>query len=196
MPGAVAQMFEQALDALKGWFHLAALDKSAKLDSDLLLGLTAVPAGRVAHLNAAGEWELGGSGTEMPGFLWEGKDHPDVSNNGISPVTGTQHWVAISPTGVMHALIATGGYELQTTEFDDTLVYAVNDLLGADAAGILENGKTQYTDWICGVCSTHENADNQSVGLGVVSASVGPRGYNAHLVETLSFWSYFLPAAP
>ena len=32
MVGAVAQMFEQALDAPKGWFHLSALDKSAPLE--------------------------------------------------------------------------------------------------------------------------------------------------------------------
>jgi len=196
MPGPVSQMFEQALDAVKGWpGALHALDKAAKLDNTLLTGLTAVPAGRVAHLNAAGEFELGGDDTEMPIFLWEGKDHADVYNDGDSPTTGTTHWVPISPTGVMHGLVATGGFELQTTEFDDELTYAVNELLGADANGILENGKTQYTDWVCGVCSTHVNADNQSEGLGVVDPAVGPRGTNAHGVETLTFWSYFLPAA-
>jgi len=196
MPAAVSQMFEQALDAVKGWpGALHALDKAAKLDNDLLTGLTAVPAGRVAHLNAAGEFELSGSGHQMPIFLWEGKNDADVYNNRTSPTTSTVHWIGISPTGVMHGLVATGGFELQTTEFDDELTYAVNDLLTADANGILENGATQYVDWICGVCSTHVNADNQSVGLGVVDAAVGPRGTNAHGVETLTFWSYFLPAA-
>ena len=198
MPGAVTQMFEQALDAVKGWpGALHALDKVAPLDSDLLTGLTAVPAGRVAHINAAGDFELGGEGTEMPIFLWEGKDDADVYNNGVSPTTGTTHWIAISPTGKMHGLVATGGFELQTTEFDDELTYATNELLGTDAHvdGILINGMTQYVDWICGVCSTHVGADNQSVGLGVVDAAVGPRGTNAHGVETLTFWSYFLPEA-
>jgi len=197
MPGAVSQMFEQALDAVKGWpGALHALDKAAPLDSDLLEGLTSVPAGRVAHINAAGDFELSGDGTQMPIFLWEGKDHADVYNNGTSPTTGTVHWVPVSPTGIMHGLVATGGFELQTTEFDDDLTYATNDLLTADANGILENGATQYTDWICGVCSKHVNSDNQSEGLGVVAAAVGPVGTNAHGVETLTFWSYFLPAAP
>ena len=99
MSGQVAQMFEQALDVPKGWFHLAALDKSAKLSAALLDSVTAVPAGRVAHLDAAGEFALGATITQMPIFLWNGKDHPDVSNPGTSPVTGIQHWIAISPTG-------------------------------------------------------------------------------------------------
>jgi len=196
MPGAVPQMFDQALDAVKGWpGALYALDKTAKLDNDLLTGLTAVPAGRVAHINAVSEFELGGSDTDMGIFLWEGKNDADVYNNGVSPVSGNTNWVAISPTGVMHGLVASGGFELQTTEFDPELTYAVNDLLGADAAGILENGKTQYVDWVCGVCSTHVGADNQSVGLGVTPAAVGPRGTNAHGVQTLTFWSVYLPAA-
>jgi len=196
MPAAVSQMFERALDAVKGWpGALHALDKAAPLDNDLLTGLTSVPAGRVAHLNAAGDFELGGDGHQMPIFLWEGKDHADVYNDGVSPTTSVTHWIGISPTGVMKGLVATGGFELQTTEFDDELTYAVNDLLGADANGILENGKTQYVDWICGVASTHVNADNQAEGLGAVDAAVGPRGTNAHGVETLTFWSYFLPSA-
>ena len=198
MPGAVAQMFEQALDVVKGWpGDLHALDKAAKLDNTLLTGLTEVPAGRVAHLNANGEFELGGSGTQMPIYLWQGKDHADVYNNGVSPVTSTQHWVGISPTGVMSGVVATGGFEIQTTEFDDEQTYACNDLLTADANGVLTNvAAVQYVNWICGVCSSHVNADNQSVGLGVVAdPGGGPVGYNAHMVQTITFWSYFLPEA-
>ena len=191
MPSAVAQMYEQALDTPKGWFHLSALDKSAKLAAALLDSLTSVPAGRVAHLNAAGEFELGGSGTQMPIFLWNGKDHPDVYNDGTSPVTGTTHWYGISPTGVMSGLVATGGYELQTTEFDDEQVYAPNDLLTADANGVLTNqAAVAYTNWICGVASFHVSGDNQA------AAPTSPVGNNAHGVETLTFWSYFLPEAP
>jgi hypothetical protein len=184
-------MFEQALDTLKGWFHLSALDKSAKLAAALLATATDIPAGRVAHLNADGEFETGGSGTEMPIYLWNGKFHPDVSNSGTSPTTSVDHWVAIAPTGVMSGLVATGGYELQTTEFDTALTYAPNELLTADSDGILTNATAvQYTNWICGVASWHVQGDNQS------SAATSPVGNNAHGVSVLSFWSYFLPAAP
>lgn len=196
MPGQVAQMFEQSLDVLKGWFHLAALDKSAKLSSTLL-GSTDVPAGRVAIINDDGEFILNrghtsvtNGATAMPIFLWNGSSHPDVYNDGVSPVTGITHWYGISPTGVMSGLVATGGYELQTTEFDDQQAYLPNDLLSADTSGVLTNvNNTQYTHWICGVASWHVQADNQA------AAATGPVGKNAHGVTTLSFWSYFLPAA-
>ena len=191
MPTQVSQMYEQALDPLKGWFHLSALDKSAKLAAALLAAATDVPAGRVAHLDASGEFALGGSGTQMPIFLWNGSTHPDVTNNGVSPTTSVQHWVAIAPTGVMSGLVATGGYELQTTEFDTTQTYAPNEPLTADADGILSNQTAvQYTNWICGICSWHVQGDNQS------TAATSPVGNNAHGVSVLSFWTYFLPASP
>lgn len=207
--GRVSMMYEQALDVLKGWFHLAALDKSAKLASTLLAGATAVPAGRVAVLNDDGEFVLdriGGtvtaSRTAMPIFLWNGSNHPDVYNDGTSPTaidnTGNSivNWIGISPTGVMSGLVATGGYELQTTEFDSTQTYHANTPLTATRGnnsaaldGILTSATaTPYTNWICGICSFHVQGDNQS------AAATGPDGYNAHGMLTLSFWSYFLPA--
>jgi hypothetical protein len=180
MPGQVAQMFEQALDPLKGWFHLSALDKSAPLDATLLASATATPAGRVAVINDDGDFVLDRSGlsntdTAMPIFLWNGSDHPDVYNDGTSPLTDTVHWWGISPTGVMSGLVATGGYELQTTEFDDTQTYIANDLLTASSAGVLTNQSAQ--------------ADNQT------AAATSPVGTNAHGVSVLSFWTYFLPAS-
>jgi len=187
-------MFEQALDALKGWFHLAALDKSAKLDATLLASATVTPAGRVAVINDVGEFVLDRTSlstnelTAMPIFLWNGSDHPDVYNDGTSSVTGTVHWYGISPTGIMSGLVATGGYELQTTEFDDTQTYLPNDLLTAATTGILTNASvTAFTTWICGVASWHVQGDNQA------AAATSPVGTNAHGVTTLSFWSYFLP---
>lgn len=192
MSNEVAQMFEQALDVMKGWFHGHALDKSAKLSAALLNSATAVPAGRVAHLNSDGEFELGPTGHQMPIYLWNGKNHPDVYNPGTSPITSVQHWVAIAPTGVMSGLVATGGYELQTTEFDSEQSYACNDLLTCDANGVLTNDSvTQYTTLVCGIASSHvqEEADPLSPANG------NPVGYNSHGVQTLTFWSYFLPAS-
>jgi len=187
-------MFEQALDALKGWFDLAALDKSAKLGA-ALLGTTTVPAGRVAVIDDNGEFiidrtaaTITNGGTAMPIFLWNGSNHPDVYNDGTSPSTSTVHWHAISPTGIMSGLVATGGYELQTTEFNTALTYLPNDLLTASTAGVLTNaGVTIYETWVCGVASWHVQGTNQA------TAATGPVGTNAHGVSVLSFWSYFLP---
>ena len=190
MVGAVAQMFEQTLDAPKGWFDLSALDKSAPLNSTILLDSTSVPAGRVASLNSAGEFVLGlDVNHAMAIFLWQGKDHPDVYNNGVSPVTSVQHWVGISPTGIMNGLVATGGSELQRTEFDDTKTYVPNDPLTCSNAGILTNASiTLYTTAIVGVCSWHNNEDNQQS-----PTATGPVGTNAHGVSTVSFWPVYLP---
>jgi hypothetical protein len=188
--GQVSQMFEQALDAPKGWFYLSALDKSAPLEPALLAGATAVPAGRCASLNSLGEFVLGLDVNQaMPIFLWNGKDHPDVSNSGVSPTTSITHWVAISPTGVMSGLVATGGYELQTTEFDTAQTYAPNDALTPAATGILTNQAiTLYTTPVVGVCSWHNNEDNEPV-----TPASSPVGTNAHGVTTLSFWPVYLP---
>ena len=194
MPGQVAQMFEQALDAVKGWFHLAALDKSAPL-CPTVLAATTVPAGRVAVINDSGNFVIDrttitNATTAMPIFLWNGSDHPDVYNDGTSSVSGTVHWYGISPTGIMSGLVATGGYELQTTEYDSTQTYVPNDLLTASTAGVLTNASAvQYTNWICGVASWHVQADNQT------AAATSPEGTNAHGMSTLTFWTYFLPAA-
>lgn len=189
MAGQIAQGFEQALDAVKGWFHLAALDKSAKLNATDLASSTVVPAGRVAHLNSDGEFALGAEGTEMPIFLWNGSDHPDVYNSGVSPTTSTTHWHAISPTGVMSGLVATGAYELQTTEYLTTGTYAINTPLTAEDSnnGKLEDTTASGGKLICGICSSHVGGDNQT------TQTAGPLGTNAHGVSTLTFWPVFLP---
>lgn len=190
MTGQVAQMFEQALDPLKGWFDGHALDKTLKLSAALLDSVTEVPSGRVVHIDElTGEWALGATGTQMPCFLWAGKDQPDVYNSGVSPITGVQHWVGISPQGFMNALVATGGYELQSTEFNEQLDYLPNDLLGPDTDGILENGKVQYVDLIAAVASWGCQQDNQS------PAVTGPVCKNAHQMTVITFWTYFLPGA-
>lgn len=202
MPGQVSQMFEQSLDALKGWFQLSALDKSAKLDATLMASATEVPAGRVAVLNDVGEFVINRSTvsapkTAMPIFLWNGKTSADVYNDGKSPTTSLTHWFAISPTGVMSGLVATGGYELQTTEFDTAQSYIVNQPLTADNSGVLSNQTAvQFANWICGICSTHvQAAADTTPDTGQATNPGNPVGNNAHGISVLTFWSYFLPQA-
>jgi len=190
MSGQVAQMFEQALDALKGWFGIGSLDKAAPMLQALLDAATATPAGRGGFIDANGNMDVGPTGNQMPIYLWNGSNHPDVSNPGTSPVTSTTHWVAISPTGIVSGLVATGGYEIQTTEFDGDQSYAANDPLTSDANGVMTNESVNPgVTHICGLASFHQQGDvNQA-------AATSPVGNNAHGVSVLSFWSYFLPAA-
>lgn len=203
MPG-FSQMFEHGLDPIRGWFGLECLHKTAPLDATLRSGSTEVPAGRCAFLTDDGEFHIdrvsGNSSnfkTVMPHFLWHGRDANSVYNTGVSP-SGSTHWESIIPADNMFGLVATGGYELQTTEFDSEQTYLPNQLLTAansDDHGSVDAGKltnqiaTQYINWICGVASFHENQKATD------DAPTGPTGTNAHGVETLTFWTYFLPEA-
>jgi hypothetical protein len=102
---------------------------------------------------------------------------------------------AISPTGAQSGLVATGGYELESTEHEvaPNVAYAPNQLLTAKASntvqsqgGVLSNDRNgaggsaglvrQYTDAACGVVSRGQFK-------------------NEHNVTVLAFWPIYLPAA-
>lgn len=189
MAYAPSQAFEHGLNPRKGWFQPHALDCQAKLSDNVTFD---VPAGRVAHLNAAGEYEMGISGTKMPIFLFSGSTDADVSNPGTSAGGYFAHQ-AIMPDGDMLGLVATGGYEVETTEFEVTSsygAYARNQLLTATASntvlatgGVLTNDGTgasgnvkQFVDPVCGVVSA-------------------PVRQTLHKISVLSLWTYFLPGA-
>ncbi len=170
------QLFDHTLDAVKGWLpgNMASLDCSGKLAAAVTVD--PVYAGRVAHKNNDGEFELGVTGTKMAIFLLQNSDDPDVQNS------GGDGWTAIAPTGVMSGLVATGGYELASTEFDTSLTYVVNDPLRAIASnsnattgGRLTNaGVTLFTTAICGVVSKVPAA-------------------NSHGKSVLTFWPVYVP---
>lgn len=192
MPGlAPSLMFEHAMTPLKGWFEPAALDFAAKLAPAVTLQAF---GGRVVHVNASNEFEMGVSGTQMGIFLIQADTDYDVSNPGVT-TSGLFMQQAISPTGVQSGLVATGGYELDSTEFDSapTVAYAPNQLLTALASntvqatgGVLSNDRSgaggsgglvrQYTDAACGVVSRGQRR-------------------NEHGVPVLGFWPIYLPAA-
>lgn len=189
---APSQMFEHTLRPMKGWFHMAALDKAAKLAAAVTI--TAY-AGRVVHLNSSGEFEMGVAGREVGIFIFQGSNLFAVSNPGTTAAGGFMHQ-AIAPTGVLSGLVSIAGYELESTEFDSApnLAYAPNQLLTAvsgsntnqTTSGVLCNDRAgaggstgvvrQYVDAACGVVS-----DGQSV--------------NEHGVAVLKFWSVYMPAA-
>ena len=178
--------FEHGLDIAKGWFQPAALDFAAKLSGNVNF---VVPRGRVVHVNAAGEFEMGVGETDMGIFLHNAADDFDVSNPGTTP-TGLFMHKAIAPKGVMSGLVAKGPYEIESTEFDDEQTYEANQLLTAtadnddiDVGGLLTNVGSgsagdveQFVDPVCGVVS---------------------RGAfkNHHGVMVLAFWSEYIPGA-
>ena len=171
-----AQMFTHTLDAVKGWIpgNMGSLDSKGKLSANVTID--PVYAGRCVHLNSVGEYEMGVTGTQMPIFLLQNSTDFDVAND------GGDDWEAISSRGTMSGLVATGGYELATTEFDDDQVYAINDLVRAVASnsnattgGRLTNaGITLFTQ----AC------------VGVVSKLVAQ---NSHKKRVLTFWPAYIP---
>lgn len=186
MPSSPSLMFEHMLDPKKGWPSPTALDYDAKISANVTFD---VPRGRVVHLNSSGEFEMGVDQTSMGIFLFPGSLDFDVQNPGTTPGGLFMHQ-AIAPTGKISGLVAKGGYELESTEFDDTNTYVPGDLLTAGTSntvlatgGVLTNDGTgshgdvkQYVDPVCGV----------------VSAG---RHLNEHSVPVLRFWPEWLPGA-
>jgi hypothetical protein len=165
MPRTTRQMFDHAIEPVKGWYGDTSLTCHAKLSANVTID--PVYKGRVAHLNSSGEWEMGASGHEMPVFLFQNSDDSDVQErqdpgNGIYRATGS---------GIMSGWVCSGGFEVETTEFDDDQTYAVNDLIRAQKSnsasatgGVLTNaGITLYTNLVCGVVSKtpFTNPDNK-----------------------------------
>lgn len=173
---APRQMFDHTLDAVKGWLpgNMGALDCSAKLSANVTID--PVYAGRVVHKNDSGEFEMGVTGTMMPIFLLQNSDDHDVR------VDGGTDFYAIAPRGTMSGLVATGGYEVATTEFDDDQTYHINDIVRAVASnsnattgGRLTNASfTLYTN----------------AGVGVVSKLPAA---NSHRKRVLTIWPAYIP---
>lgn len=181
-------MFEHGLDVKKGWFDMASLDYSAKLLSTVTYD---VPRGRVVHLSKEGGKDVfvpGLSNTGVAIFLLNGSSDADVSNPGTTAAGNFMHQ-AVSPSGKLSGLVATGGYEIATTEYVKTsgspavaVVYNPGDLLtaptsgGAAVEGVLtKSNAVQYVNPVCGVVS-----------------SGAAKNHNG--VATLSFWCVYLPA--
>jgi hypothetical protein len=182
-----SQMFDHTLDAVKGWFHEAALDYSAKLSANVTID--PFEQGRVVSLNASGEFETGITGTAMAIFLLNSSDDFDVAN------AGGDYWTAVAPTGKLSGLVATGAYELQSSEhIDSGVAYANGQLLGAAVnnttagiGGILNNeddaGTLLTVPWA-------GSGTDQAI-CGVVSG--GAAANNSHGVSCISFWPVYLP---
>lgn len=182
------QMTAHTLEAPKGWPSPHAVDFTAPIAQSVLDAISGgvVYAGRCVHLNNSGEFELGVTSTQMPMFLFQNSDDPDVENPGGDPATVAGAWVAIAPTGKITALVAKGAYELATTEFVNDTTYNPNDLLYAPT------GTTLATS---GVLNNDATAYPATSAVGVVSRGrTTASANNSHGVAELYFWPVYLPA--
>lgn len=177
-------LFEHGLDVKKGWFDMASLDYSAKLSSTVEYP---VKRGRVVHVGADGTFVPGAHNTNVAIFLLNGSEDADVSNPGTTAAGNFMHQ-AVAPTGKLSGLVATGGYEISSTEYDATKTYTPGDLL--TAAQSLSNSA------VGGVLTNAvgQNAVRQFVNpvVGVVSSG-SARNHNG--INAISFWCVWLPGA-
>lgn len=92
--------------------------------------------------------------------------------------------------GVQSAVVATGGFEVATTEFDATATYKVNDLLTCDENGkvVKATGDAYGSEVIVGVCSIARSASG-------VQNTIGVQTTNSYGKALLTFWTVYLPAA-
>lgn len=189
LPNTNQFYFTHAIDMLKGWPSPTAVDFSTLLSSNV----TGLPySGRVAHVNSVMQFELGAKRGQMACFLIPGANDYDVQN--VNP-GGAYGWNPVAPNGHMSALVAIGGYEIESTEYDATATYAINDLLhsptedqitGADksGAGLLYN----HANWPGGSTSLIAVGTNSVCGV----VSRGAR-VNALRQNVLTFWPVWYP---
>jgi hypothetical protein len=193
-------MFDHALDALKGFIEEYALDFKGRLHGDVTV---VVPAGSVVYVY---DWEALGSITNpaapmdklglfktgtpkqsgnpvMGIFLWQNSDDFDVANDGGNPATDAR-WYGVLPArrGVLNGLVASGPFELQTTEYDSTKTYGPNTKLYG------EPNDTNATLGWAGRITTDSDSGNRTV-CGIVSRGLAT---NYNEVNVLTFWSVFI----
>lgn len=160
-----AQMFDHELNPVKGWWDMHALDKRVKIGTNPVT----VVKGMVGYIHPTTlDYIVGVVNGYMPLFNFQGERDFDA-NSDVGNISG----------GYLNALVATGGYELETTEFVSGPAYdPQTPLTGAAAADI---GKLEPSaGWAGG-----------DMIVGIVSEQ-GPRT-NDHGKDVIRFWPVFAP---
>ena len=164
-----SQMYDHSLTVVKGPSLMHRLDfHAAPLSTETIY------QGSLCSLNLSGQLRAGcpaGAAWNRPMPMWAIQGINDFdANSDVGNISG----------GVMSGVVATGGFEIETTEYVTTDTYQPNDLLtngtGGDLGDVKRATESPYGDQlICGVVSTgvSTNADGKSV---------------------LRFWTVYLPA--
>lgn len=156
---SVRRMTDHTLQGISGYPRMDALMFKAKLSST---ARAATPyAGSVVHVNASKEFDLGAANestthSQMAIFLLQDYDAPDVLNDGGTPASDDNGpWVPTAPTKVNSGLVATGAYELASSEWNGTEGnFTPNRLLkGNTSTGKIEVNTKKSDDPVIGVCS-------------------------------------------
>lgn len=166
-----SQMFDHNIDVVKGPSLMHRLDFHAAPAVDPGGDLY---EGSLMSLDAAGKFVAGcAPGIDgvcpMPIFALQGINDFDA-NSDVGNIAG----------GVMSGVVATGGFEIATTEFDAAPTYVPNALLTEDTVTpgfVTELAVAPYGD------------------LSTVGCVSKPPAVNADGKSMLSFWTMFLPSS-
>lgn len=166
MPGTLvpAQMFDHELNPRKGWPSPYALDHRIQAFNSA----QGIRAGMCLYKEPVTSRALRGAiNGYMPLFAFQGQSEFDV-NGDVGNIIG--NW--------MNTLVATGAYELQTTEYV-TDTYAPNDPLTSTTVGVN-----------AGLLSKTTFASVNMI-VGIVSEA-GPTA-NDHGKNMITFWPVYAP---
>lgn len=189
--------FVHQLTGRKGYPLWSQLNTKGKVVADQA---AAAYAGRAAHFNGDGDFELGARQAQMPLFLTASTQSFDVATTAHNSYGG-----AIIPEGTRGALVATGAYELETTEFDTTKTWNANDPIYSPTAGqITGDDKSKAgllfksKNWPGGSDAAYVPGTDKVIGIAswgrrstIGPAVTGPASTHPNLVPVLAFWPVF-----
>lgn len=189
-------IFQHTLDPIMG-FDIAP-GHSLLFSAPISSNVTITPyEGRIAHLNAVGQFEMGCAGLQMPIVLFRpATPYGAVQSVALAPSGGSP---SVAPgwqsTGQapLAGMVATGGFECAASDYDIAKTYAYNDLLAALASntdqtygGLLTNVDTVGTK----LTAPYKSGGTTRSIVGIVSS---PPATFRNGNTVLRFWTYFLP---
>jgi hypothetical protein len=204
------QVFTHMLQGLAGWFDEHAIQFIGKVSASVTYrdadGFLMPWPGTVVHTDpntafdpkAGASFLLGAKNSHMPIYLGQWRQDPDVVNPG-DVQTDAYGWASIMRE-VQSGLVAVGGYEIATTEYDKTqgVTFKPGDKLHAPTVDQITSG-TDYSmagkiynrkGWPGGA-NAALTAGTDAI-CGIVSRGVS----TTHLLQkqsALAFWTYFQP---
>lgn len=216
------QAYAHTLTALKGWYKEMALDAECALSSNVNLAGTGQPvhSGTVVHatgvnantdvygspMNGPGTLvvEMGcGADDGIPLFLWPGENDRDISNPGVPAGTsaagdatyGPPDFLPVLPQITnqnMPALVGSGGYELESSEFDGDQTYATGQYLRTVTSNTDANGG-KLTNQDASGGAPFATSALLTVGTDTVVGIVSRGEYvNGYRKAVLAFWTWFI----
>lgn len=187
---AASQAFEHQLNIVAGYFGRGMLMKVLKPASGSVANAL---AGRAGYIDNNGQWVAGFPPSKKgPALLvFRGVNQPDVYNDGSR--AGGGYWWVGGNQGYITCIPTTGGFEVQTTEYDTSKTYTNGNALNATTAGLITNAVTApYTNGVLGfACPFLQYPENAYPSA---PTALGPVGTNANQVNVLNFYTCFLPA--